>query len=110
MSLLAALRCAAASRRMAIKRLRDGPPGQEEDSRRQNRNMPWLTRSKTPDRSDYEKDEKGYAKTKLCELRTIVLNPVYMNDDPRGENTRFWGCARSGESSSEGKSRRLGAV
>ena len=49
---------------------------------------------RTADGSDYEKDGKGYAKTKL---RTIVLNPVYANNDPKHENTRFWDYSPSGE-------------
>lgn len=39
----------------------------------------------------------GYAKTKSCELRTIVLNPVCANDDPKRENTRFRGYSPAGE-------------
>ena len=54
-------------------------------------------RIRTPDGNDYEKDEHGYIKTKPCELRTVVLNPVHANSDRKHENTRFWDYSPSGE-------------
>ena len=32
-----------------------------------------------------------------CELRTIVLSPVYANGDPEHENSKFWQASPSGE-------------
>ena len=54
-------------------------------------------RIRVSDGSDYEKDERGYPKTKPCELRTIVLAPVYANNDPTHENSRFWDYSPTGE-------------
>lgn len=31
------------------------------------------------------------------EMRTIVLRPVYGNNDPNHENTKFWNASPSGE-------------
>ncbi len=32
-----------------------------------------------------------------CEMRTIILSPVYSNGDPEHENTKFWNASPSGE-------------
>lgn len=53
-------------------------------------------RTRTADGSDYEK-ENGYPKTTMCELRTVVLNPVYAGNDPKHENSRFWDYSPTGE-------------
>lgn len=44
------------------------------------------------------KNEQGRDVYELCELRTIVLQPVYaVNGDPEHENTKFWQATPSGE-------------
>lgn len=42
------------------------------------------------------KDMKGYNVTEPCELRTIIMCPVYGNGDPNHENTKFWQASPSG--------------
>lgn len=44
-----------------------------------------------------EKDERGYPKHEPCEMKTIVMNPVYGNGNPDHENTKFWQASPSGE-------------
>ena len=49
--------------------------------------------------SGYEKDSDGredYKKPIRVELRTIHLNPVYANNDPNHENSKFWKASPSG--------------
>ncbi len=41
--------------------------------------------------------ENGRPLYERCELRTIVLAPVYANSDPNHENTKFWQASPSGE-------------
>lgn len=55
------------------------------------------SRIRTPDGNDYVRDEANYPKTKPCELQTIILAPVYGNNDPKHENSRFWDYSPSGE-------------
>lgn len=43
------------------------------------------------------KDDRGWEIYESCELRTIVLAPVFGNGDPEHENTRFWQASPSGE-------------
>jgi hypothetical protein len=54
-------------------------------------------RIRTADGNDYEKNERDYPKTTACDLRTIVLSPVYANNDPKHENSRFWDSSPTGE-------------
>lgn len=42
------------------------------------------------------KDEQGRQRHEPCELRTIVLQPVY-SSDPNHENSKFWEASPSGE-------------
>lgn len=42
------------------------------------------------------KDEHGRQTHESCELRTIVLQPVY-SSDPSHENAAFWAASPSGE-------------
>lgn len=44
-----------------------------------------------------EKDERGYPKREPCEMKTIVMAPVYGNGDPNHENTKFWEASPTGE-------------
>lgn len=44
------------------------------------------------------KNEAGRDVYEPCELRTIVLQPVYaVSGDPEHENTKFWQASPSGE-------------
>ena len=52
---------------------------------------------RTANGDDYEKDEKGNVKTRMTEIRTVVLSPVYGNNDPKHENTQYWDYSPSGE-------------
>ncbi len=42
-------------------------------------------------------NEQGRPTYERCELRTIVLTPVYQNGDPNHENNIFWQASPSGE-------------
>lgn len=39
----------------------------------------------------------GYAVREPCEMRTVVMSPVYGNGDPNHENTKFWESSPCGE-------------
>lgn len=41
-------------------------------------------------------DASGKTSYKPCEIRSIVLSPVYGNADPNHENTKFWQASPSG--------------
>lgn len=45
----------------------------------------------------FKKDERGHYVYEAAELRTLVLFPVYHNNDPTHENTKFWEASPSGE-------------
>jgi len=55
------------------------------------------TKRRTKDGNDYAKNDAGAQIYDNCELHTLVFNPVYANDNPRHENTRFWDYSPSGE-------------
>lgn len=42
---------------------------------------------------------KGYYPDNLerVEMRTVVMSPVYTNNDPEHENTKFWNASPSGK-------------
>ena len=42
------------------------------------------------------KDERGLDVWEPCEVRTVVLSPVF-SDDPNSENHRFWKASPSGK-------------
>lgn len=42
------------------------------------------------------KDERGYEKRIACERRTLKFSPVYGNNNPEHENTKFWEASPSG--------------
>lgn len=42
-------------------------------------------------------DEKGHVKYEPCEVRTVVLSPVYGDGDPDHENTKFFHATPSGK-------------
>lgn len=47
----------------------------------------------------YHKGADGkddYKKPILVEMRTIHMNPVYANNDPKHENSKFWDASPSG--------------
>ena len=45
-----------------------------------------------------KKDPKtGYPIYSNVEIRTIVMSPVYCDDDPSHENTKFWEATPSGK-------------
>ncbi len=43
------------------------------------------------------KDEQGRDRYVNVEMQTIVMVPVYANNDPAHENTKFWNATPSGE-------------
>lgn len=48
----------------------------------------------------YPKDESGrpdYTRPERNELHTIKMSPVYGNNDPNHENTKFWEASPSGK-------------
>ncbi len=55
---------------------------------------------RTPHTAGYEKTPDGkddYAKPIKTELHTIKMAPVYANNDPNHENSKFWKASPSGE-------------
>lgn len=44
-----------------------------------------------------EKTTQGYQKHEPCEMKTIVMTPVYGNGNPDHENTKFWQATPTGE-------------
>ncbi|MGA2032314.1 MAG: hypothetical protein ABSG68_08675 [Thermoguttaceae bacterium] len=42
-------------------------------------------------------NKRGYQESESCEMRTIVMNPVYGNRDLSDENTKFWQASPGGE-------------
>ena len=56
---------------------------------------------RTADGLDYEKEEYSPGqfrdKYEFAELHTVILTPVYANNDPTHENTKFWDASPSGE-------------
>lgn len=45
----------------------------------------------------FKKDERGHHCYEPAELRTLVLFPVYHNNNPEHENNKFWEASPSGE-------------
>ena len=43
------------------------------------------------------KDERGYDRREPCEVRTLIMSPVYGSGDPAHENTKFWQASPSGQ-------------
>jgi len=43
------------------------------------------------------KDESGRDRYLPCEMWTVVMSPVYANNDPEHENSKFWAATPSGE-------------
>lgn len=43
------------------------------------------------------KDEGGRAVYVPAELQTLIMSPVYANNDPEHENSKFWRYSPSGE-------------
>lgn len=48
-------------------------------------------------RASDRQDDRGRPIYEPCELRTIVMQPVFGNGDPEHENTKFWQASPSGE-------------
>ena len=42
------------------------------------------------------KDARGYETYEPCEMRTLVMSPVYGSGDPGHENTKFWQASPQG--------------
>ena len=42
-------------------------------------------------------DDKGRDRYVNVEMNTIVMSPVYANNDPEHENSKFWNATPSGE-------------
>lgn len=42
------------------------------------------------------KGANGYAEYEPCEMATIKMSPVYANNDPKHENSKFWQASPSG--------------
>lgn len=50
------------------------------------------------DADGYEiKGDDGRPIYDQTELRSLIFNPVYKNDDPESENSKFWRASPSGE-------------
>ena len=43
------------------------------------------------------KNERGHAIYEPCEMRTLIMSPVYGSGDPKHENTKFWQASPSGQ-------------
>jgi len=43
------------------------------------------------------KDERGNYIYEPCEMATVKLSPVYANNDPSHENSKFWSATPSGQ-------------
>jgi len=54
------------------------------------------TRAVLDAEGNQKKGANGYGETEPCELKTIKLSPVYANNDPKHENTKFWQSSPSG--------------
>lgn len=53
-------------------------------------------RIRTPE-GEYIKGVNGYPESEKCEVWTIIMNPVYGNNDPHHENSKFWDASPSGQ-------------
>ena len=42
------------------------------------------------------KNDRGYDENEPCEMNTIHMQPVYGNNDPNHENTKFWQSSPGG--------------
>lgn len=42
------------------------------------------------------KGSNGYAEHVPCEMATVKMSPVYANNDPKHENSKFWQASPSG--------------
>jgi hypothetical protein len=56
-----------------------------------------IKKRRTEDGTACAKTEKGTEIYGPCELRTLVFNPVYANNDPNHEITKSWDASPSGE-------------
>lgn len=54
------------------------------------------SQAKRDDAGSPVKDEKGNYVYERCEMATIKLSPVYGNNDPKHENSKFWAASPSG--------------
>lgn len=53
-------------------------------------------RIRTPD-GEWVKGTNGYPTSEPCEVWTVILNPVYANNDPHHEDSKFWDSSPSGQ-------------
>lgn len=42
------------------------------------------------------KNERGHAEYEPCEMATVKMSPVYANNDPKHENSKFWAATPMG--------------
>jgi hypothetical protein len=56
-----------------------------------------IRRSMGGTKSTGQKTEQGYPIYEPCEMRTVVMSPVYGKGDPNHENTKFWQASPSGK-------------
>ena len=56
-----------------------------------------MSREKRDSAGDAIKDENGRHVYEQVELRTLRFAPVYANNDPAHENSKFWRASPSGE-------------
>lgn len=54
------------------------------------------SRQAVNDDGSFKKDDRGYSVYEPCEIRSLVMSPVYGNGDPGHENTKFWQASPSG--------------
>lgn len=54
------------------------------------------SRRKRDANGDYIKSTNGYPESEPCEMASVKLTPVYGNNDPHHENSRFWDASPSG--------------
>lgn len=42
------------------------------------------------------KNDLGYAEREQCEMATVKMSPVYANNDPKHENSKYWDATPMG--------------
>ena len=45
---------------------------------------------------NFVKGANGYDEYEPCEMATVKMSPVYANNDPKHENSKFWAASPSG--------------
>ena len=52
---------------------------------------------KNEDGTETKDPKTGYSVREDCELRTIIMSPVFANGDPNHENSKFWAASPGGK-------------